>query len=57
MRKRWVSKDAPIYVWKDDIWFNERNKKEYTVDLENQCWICEGELPVFFTKKTKFLKD
>lgn len=52
---QWISKEQPIYVWKDDTWYNERNAKIYSVDIENQYWF-NDEDKVFFTKKTKIMK-
>lgn len=54
--KRWFSNnDPPIYIWKDDEWYNQKDKTIYIVDLKNQRWIsdCGSQFP--FTKKTRLM--
>lgn len=54
----WISKEPPIYVWRGDTWFNEKDKRVYTADLTKQVWYCDidGICQVFpFTKKTKVM--
>lgn len=52
--KRWISKDPPIYIWWGDVWFNERDKREYMPCKERQAWVC-GDDVMPFTKKTKIM--
>jgi hypothetical protein len=52
--KRWVSKDPPIYVWYNDIWFNERDGREYVACIDRQAWVC-GDTIIPFTKKARFM--
>jgi hypothetical protein len=48
---RWIAKDQPIYVWRSDSWFNERDGLVYTPDMEKQAWV-NGDKSFPFTKKT-----
>lgn len=50
----WVAKDPPIYVWKNDQWYNERNGLVYDADLKRQVWV-NGENLIPFPKKVKVL--
>lgn len=53
---RWIASSPPIYVWEGDVWYNEKDKKEYTVDLEKAAWV-SGTSQFPFTKKTKIFKE
>jgi hypothetical protein len=49
---KWISKDPPLYVWEGDIWYNERNKKCYDVNIKENAWVnLDEKIP--FPKKTK----
>ncbi len=51
---QWISKEAPIYVWRNDTWLNEKTKEIYRPNLLEKCWQSDVD-KVFFTKKTKVM--
>mgnify|MGYP001262304282 CR=1 FL=1 len=50
---KWISKDPPIYVWKDDLWYNEKDKLVYSANITKQAWIADTAIP--FPKKTRVM--
>lgn len=54
--KQWVSKDPPIYVFIDDCWMRETDKKIFYSDLEKQCWKSEDGEIIPWTKRTRIMK-
>lgn len=55
---KWISKEPPIYVFKDDCWFNERTNETLWPCLRLQAWVTNlGEPLYFFTKKTRIMKS
>ena len=49
---RWISKTPPGYVWEDDSWFNEKDRKTYMPDMQSRQWRGENEI-IEFPPKTK----
>lgn len=35
---RWISKEPPLYVWRGDSWYNEKDNLVYTADLTRGFW-------------------
>lgn len=52
----WSSRRPPIYIWAEDKWYNETNKKVYEADIEHGVWR-SGEEVVPFTPKCKIMKE
>ncbi len=54
---QWISRSAPIYVWKGDTWVRELNPgyRIYMVDLSNKRFVSDVD-SVDFTKKTRVMK-
>lgn len=49
---KWIAshRSPPIYIWHDDEWYNETDKKTYIPNFNSMCWECGGvKFP--FTKK------
>ena len=51
----WKSKDAPIYVFLDDMWQREGDKALFRPDVHRYAWVSEEEV-VEWTKKTRVMK-
>lgn len=53
---RWISKQLPHYVWEDDTWYNEQNRRVYGAISKQPIWKClDDDLPdIHFPPKTKF---
>ncbi len=61
---KWISNnDPPLYVWYDDLWYDQKTKILYKADLELLEWTPTDdkiprhlkELMIKFPKKTKIL--
>lgn len=52
----WKAKESskPIYVWKDDQWYNESDKRIYYADIDKRLWYNDDRI-IDFDKKTKVI--
>lgn len=62
---KWISNgDPPIYVWKSDTWYNQKDKTLWRANITNQCWdyvqqtedVIDFYLFIEFPKRTKVMK-
>lgn len=52
---KWISRnDPPIYIWKRDLWYNQKDKLTYHCDLEKKEWH-NDKYSFPFTKKTRIM--
>lgn len=53
----WISNnDPPLYVWKGDLWYNQKDKITYYADVIERVWIFEDLTKIDFPKRTKIMK-
>ena len=51
---KWISKDPPLYVWKDDLWEREIDHKIFYPGIKSKFWFVPKEKDeVPFPEKTK----
>lgn len=51
---RWVSNgDSPIYIWKDDEWYNQKDKTTYKPEFNRREWTANEKQSIPFSKKVK----
>jgi len=62
---KWISNgDPPQYVWKGDIWYNQKDKSYYYANLDRNSWdyreqglnVIDVDMFISFPKKTKVMK-
>jgi len=49
-------RNAPLYIWKGDTWFNETDKKVYTPNLLDGRWESENVF-IPFRKNTRIIDN
>lgn len=50
---RWISKHAPIYIFLDDEWYRETDKKLFKTDEKKWAWVSEDGEEVKWHKNAK----
>lgn len=50
---KWISKYPPLYIRKEDEWFNEKDNVCYQCDLVKRIWWQTGRDCIAFPPKTK----
>ena len=50
---KWVSKNAPIYIYLDDEWERESDRKVFKPDEKKKGWVAEDGEVVLWNPKSK----
>jgi hypothetical protein len=57
---KWISNgDPPLYVWKNDWWYNQKDKQEYQAMIKLRQWISFEPIVkmIDFPKKTRIMTN
>lgn len=53
---KWVSKNAPMYVYLDDYWERETDRKAFKPDKKLKGWVADDGEIVHWSPKTKVIE-
>jgi len=51
----WTGRSIPRYVWGDDIWYNESDRRTYKADVERLLWVSEDGSMIPFPKECRLM--
>jgi hypothetical protein len=53
---KWIGKEPPLYIFLDDIWERESDRKQFKPDTNKKGWVAEDGEAVYWAKKARIMK-